>query len=536
MRAADLDIHELLHFVPEGGLITFAGERVLLLDAVALGLLRRELIDTLGATAARAVLTRFGYAHGWRVADTLRKGFPWDSEDEWRKAGARLHTMQGLVRAEVTQASFSVAAPGAEGIWHDSYEAEQHLLHLGQADEPVCWTLTGFATGYMSCVFGREIIAIEDRCRGKGDAVCHAIVRSKEDWGPELATHLPFYQKACLDSAVTHLTETLKKKERQLKSRRALQQADPDVPAGLVASSQAMRRTIELARRVARVDSTVLITGESGAGKERIARFIHDESARTAGPFLAINCAAVPETLLESELFGHARGSFTGASQDRAGLFEAANGGTLLLDEIGDVPPTMQVKLLRVLQEREVRRVGENRARTINVRVLAATNRDLLADVHGARFRQDLYYRLRVVEIVVPPLRERRADVLPLARQLLAGAAKRLGRKVPALTPDAANLLLQYAWPGNVRELENALERAVALAQSDRIGMDDLPPEVGSAAPASPAAGEIRTLAEVERDYIAAALRASGGNRAKAAESLGIGAATLYRKLKQERR
>ena len=330
----------------------------------------------------------------------------------------------------------------------------------------MCWTLTGFATGYMSCVYGKEIIAIEDRCRGKGDAVCRAIVRSKEEWGPDLATHLPFYQKeACLDVALTQLTDELKKKERQLHSRRALRQVDPTSPAGLVASSPAMLRTLDLARRIAQVDSTVLITGESGAGKERIARFIHDESARTAGPFLAINCAAVPETLLESELFGHARGSFTGASQDRAGLFEAANGGTLLLDEIGDVPPAMQVKLLRVLQEREVRRVGENRARTINVRVLAATNRDLLADVHGARFRQDLYYRLRVVEVVVPPLRERREDVLPLARQLLAGSAKRFGKKVPALTPDAANLLLRYGWPGNVRELENALERAVALAQ-----------------------------------------------------------------------
>jgi two-component system, NtrC family, response regulator HydG len=535
MRAADLDIQELLHFVPEGGIITFGGERVLLLDAVALGLLRRELIETLGATAARAVLTRFGYAHGWRVAETLRKGFPWDSEDEWRIAGGRLHTIQGLVRAEVTRESRSGSTPFAEGIWHDSYEAEQHLLHLGQADEPVCWTLTGFASGYMSCVYGKEIIAVEERCRGKGDAVCRPVIRSKEEWGPELATHLPFYQKVCMDSALTQLTDTLKKKERQLHSRRALRQVDPATPGGLVGASPAMLRTLDLARRVARVDSTVLITGESGAGKERIARFIHDESARTAGPFLAINCAAVPETLLESELFGHARGSFTGASQDRAGLFEAANGGTLLLDEIGDVPPAMQVKLLRVLQEREVRRVGENRARTINVRVLAATNRDLLADVHGARFRQDLYYRLRVVEIIVPPLRERREDVLVLARQLLAGAAKRMGRKVPAFTPDAANLLLQYSWPGNVRELENALERAVALAQSDRIGVEDLPPEVGSARLTIPAAGEVRTLAEVERDYIAAALRASNGNRAKAAEALGIGAATLYRKLKQER-
>src|SRR5678815_3008249 len=458
MRAADLDIHELLHFAPEGGLITFAGERVLLLDAVALGLLRKELIETLGATAARAVLTRFGYAHGWRVAEMLRKGFPWDSEAEWRAAGARLHTLQGLVRAEITRSSLTAAGPGAEGIWHDSYEAEQHLLHLGQAEEPVCWTLTGFASGYMSCVYGKEIIAIEDRCRGKGDAICRAVVRSKEDWGPELATHLPFYQKeACLDAALTQLTDTLKKKERQLHSRRATRQIDSRLPSGLVGSSPAMVRTLDLARRVAQVDSTVLITGERGAGKERIARFIHDESARTAGPFLAINCAAVPETLLESELFGHARGSFTGASQDRPGLFEAANGGTLLLDEIGDIPPAMQVKLLRVLQEREVRRVGENRVRPINVRVLAATNRDLLADVHGARFRQDLYYRLRVIEVVVPPLRERREDILPLARQLLAGAARRFGKKAPALTPDAANLLLRYAWPGNVRELENAL-------------------------------------------------------------------------------
>src|SRR2546422_8543857 len=307
MRAADLDIHELLHFVPEGGRITFAGERVLLLDAVALGLLRKELIETLGATAARAVLTRFGYAHGWRVAETLRKGFPWDSEDEWRAAGARLHTIQGIVRAEVTRASVSSAAPGAEGIWHDSYEAEQHLLHLGQAEEPVCWTLTGFASGYMSCVYGKEIIAIEDRCRGRGDAVCRAVVRSKEEWGPELATHLPFYQKeACLDARLAQLTDTLKKKERQLHSRRALRQSDPHLPAGLVGSSPAMLRTLDLARRGAKVDSTILITGESGAGKERVARLIHDESARTGGPFLAIHFAAVPETFPGAEMFGHA--------------------------------------------------------------------------------------------------------------------------------------------------------------------------------------------------------------------------------------
>jgi len=294
-----------------------------------------------------------------------------------------------------------------------------------------------------------------------------------------------------------------------------------------------MTRTLDLARRVAQVDTTVLLTGESGVGKERVARFIHEESTRTGGPFVAINCGAVPESLLESELFGHAKGSFTGANQDRPGLFEAANGGTLLLDEIGEVPPLMQVKLLRVLQEREVRRVGENRNRPVNVRVLAATNRDLLADVHAARFRQDLYYRLRVVEIRVPPLRERREDILPLARTFLAQSSERTGRKVTGFTPAAANHLIRYRWPGNVRELENAVERAVVLATKTRVDADDLPQEVGLALSEAFASDDVRPLSDVERDYILSVLRVVGGNRAKAAEKLGIGIATLYRKLKE---
>jgi DNA-binding NtrC family response regulator len=294
-----------------------------------------------------------------------------------------------------------------------------------------------------------------------------------------------------------------------------------------------MARTLDLARRVAQVDSTVLLTGESGVGKERVARFIHQESARTAGPFVAINCGAVPESLLESELFGHAKGSFTGANQDRPGLFEAANGGTLLLDEIGEVPPVVQVKLLRVLQEREVRRVGENRSRPIDVRVLAATNRDLVTEIQAARFRQDLYYRLRVVEIHVPALRERRDDILPLARAFLADATRKTRGTVTGFTPAAANRLLRHTWPGNVRELENAVERAVVLAPRSRVDADDLPEDVSLAAPETAATGDVRPLAEVERDYILSAMRAVGGNRATAAKKLGIGTATLYRKLKE---
>ncbi|MCC7539367.1 MAG: sigma-54-dependent Fis family transcriptional regulator, partial [Deltaproteobacteria bacterium] len=372
-------------------------------------------------------------------------------------------------------------------------------------------------------------------CRGKGDAVCSLVGRVREDWGPELAAHLPFYEKECLDEALKQVATELKRVEQRLRARK--KELGRDAPeaggSGLIAQSDAMLRVLDLARRVAKVDSTVLITGESGVGKERLARLIHDESARVGGPFVAINCGAVPESLLESELFGHAKGSFTGATQDRPGLFEAANGGTLLLDEIGEVPPPMQVKLLRTLQEREVRRVGENKNRKVDVRVLAATNRDLPAEVHAARFRQDLYYRLRVVELRVPPLRERRDDVLALARTFLKATAERMHRTLTGFTPAAANQLVRYGWPGNVRELENAIERAVALTRGSRVDVDDLPEEVGLAIPSAYAPGDVRPLEDVERDYILAVVRANQGNKAVAADKLKIGIATLYRKLKQ---
>jgi two-component system response regulator HydG len=537
MHATDLDLRELLQFEPKGGVLRFANQRALLMDAVALGLLRRELIDTLGLTGARAVLTRFGYAHGWRTAEAIQHGFPWDSEDEWKKAGGWLHTLQGLVRAEPAPWEASQGPkPLGYSVWHDSYEAEQHLLHLGRADEPVCWTLTGFASGYLSRAHGREVYCVEDRCRGRGDAVCRLVGRPVDEWGDAIADHLPFYQKACMEAALAQVTEQLKRVERTLRHRRqelgAAAAADARTQAGLVAHSAGMARVLDLARRVAQVDTTVLITGESGVGKERVARAIHEESARTAGPFVAINCGAVPETLLESELFGHAKGAFTGATQDRPGLFEAAHHGTLLLDEIGEVPPAMQVKLLRVLQEREVRRVGENRGRPVDVRVLAATNRDLVEEIRAARFRQDLYYRLRVVELRVPPLRERRDDILPLARTFLAAAAERIGRKGLTLTPAAAQQLLRHPWPGNVRELENAVERAAVLATKPRIDVEDLPEDI-RAMPERHGGGDPCSLADVERRHILAVLQASGGNRARAAATLGIGTATLYRKLKE---
>ena len=316
---------------------------------------------------------------------------------------------------------------------------------------------------------------------------------------------------------------------------RALARAtrDVDEPLGIVAKSPTMRQLLDQTSRVARVDSTVLITGESGSGKERIARLVHDESTRAAGPFIAVNCGAITETLLESELFGHSRGAFTGATQERAGLFEAANKGTLLLDEVGEVSPSMQVKLLRALQEHEIRRVGENKSRRVDVRIVAATNRDLARAVAAGTFRQDLYYRLRVIELHVPALRDRRADVLPLARVLLADVARRMKREISGLAPDAADQLLRFGWPGNVRELENAMERAVAFARTNRVELEDLPEEVRNAFPMPVATtGVVRPMEEIEKEYMLAAMELNGGNQALTASQLRISTATLYRKLK----
>jgi len=536
MKASELDLRELLELNPEGGIIHFAGERVLLLDAVALGLLRRELISTLGVAAAKGLLTRFGFSHGWRTAEALEQGkFSWDDPGEWRRAGGRLHTLQGLVRSEGLPGQRD--GPFGAGILHDSYEAEQHLLHLGQAEQPVCWTLTGFASGYMSRCHGESVYFVETRCVGKGDPVCEIEGRPREAWAVELQeSELAFYESPCLSAALGQVTKKLKRAERLLQARRRrLSRLADDFqePEDIVASSPEMQRVVELARRAGRVDTTVLVTGESGVGKERVARLLHESSPRGRRAFLAINCGAISESLMESELFGHARGAFSGASQERVGLFEAAQGGTLFLDEVGELALDSQVKLLRVLQERRIRRVGDNLSRPIDVRLVAATNRDLAAEVRAGRFRRDLYYRLKVIELEIAPLRERRADILPLARRELLALALKHRMKVTGLTPAAADQLLRYSWPGNVRELHNAIERAIVVTGESRIGLADLPEEVRQAQSPEAAPNTSLSLAEAERRHILAVLEAQGGHRGRSAALLGIGPATLYRKLKR---
>jgi transcriptional regulator with GAF, ATPase, and Fis domain len=297
------------------------------------------------------------------------------------------------------------------------------------------------------------------------------------------------------------------------------------------------------AQRIAKSKGTVLITGESGTGKERVAQVIHQESSRARGPFIRVNCAALSETLLESELFGHERGAFTGAHKSREGRFELADGGTLLLDEIGEISPALQAKLLRVLEEEEFERVGGNTTIKVDVRVVATTNRDLATEVKAGRFREDLYYRLHVLPIHVTPLRERAKDIVPLTKHFLAHYARSQGQPIPQITPAAEQRLMSWSWPGNVRELENVVQRAVVLMQGNTLDAPDL--VFGAAtgpvavlqggAPAAQSTKPMlanRPLADIEREAILETLASTGGNKTEAARRMGVSARTLSNKMK----
>ncbi len=306
----------------------------------------------------------------------------------------------------------------------------------------------------------------------------------------------------------------------------------------LIGNSPAMRRIYAVIDRIRDSAATVLITGESGTGKELVARALHRRSRRASGPFVAINCAAVPETLLESELFGHARGAFTDARSARTGLFAQADGGTLFLDEIGDIPAGLQPKLLRALQERKVRPLGADTESEFDARLVVATNRDLEAAVEEGRFREDLFYRVNVVQIAMPPLRARGNDVLLLAQHFLERASALAGKKVTSLSPAAAQKLVTYSWPGNVRELQNCIDRAIAMAQYAHVALEDLPEKIrdhkrSHVVVVSDDPTELLPMEEVERTYILRVVDAVGGNKAEAARILGFDRTTLYRKLER---
>jgi two-component system, NtrC family, response regulator HydG len=543
MKADEVKLLDLLDFRASEGVIAFHERRMLLYDADAMGILRRELVVAVGRPIARGLLTRLGYANGYRDARTLQELFRWDTPEEWYRAGPLFHGLEG--KAAPVKIQIPPLVQGKFGDieihWKDCHETEQHLRHIGPASEPVCWTLTGYMSGYFSSCLGEEVYFIETDCQAMGRPGCRILGKTRARWGKALVPFLDYFKASSIQDKLRELEEVLRhhaqavsrhKRETAHWKTLALRAQGPEAP---IAKSPAMRDVLGLAERVARVDTTLLLTGETGSGKELLARCIHAQSPRAkGGSFVAVNCGALPEPLLESELFGHVRGAFTGASSEKKGLFEEAHAGTLLLDEVGEAPMPIQIKLLRALQDREIRRVGANTPIKVDVRVLAATNKNLERAVARKEFRRDLYYRLNVINIVLPPLRDRLDDILPLARLFLNQFAKAQGKTLRGITAEALTLLTAYPWPGNVRELENVMERAVVLATRDRITVADLPPAVqtGRVEPAFGASLEPRSLAAMEKQTILAALERHHGVRTRMAQELGISLHTLWRKLK----
>lgn len=538
MKAKDLVLNEIITF--GDGFIDLHGRRLILHSIDAMAQFRRDLMDMIGPDDCRRVLTRFGYFWGEADAAAMKRIFRWDDLEELLRAGMRFYAIQGAAQTTINALTVDERRRTLDMrvTWHRSGEAEEHLLEIGTTDEPVCWIVTGYASGYASFCLGNDVYFIEEKCRAKKDRVCTATGKDAASWGEDIAPYLEFFRPGDIHGKVVKLSEELKRKTAQLARER--ERADKIEGAArecfVEVHSRNFRKVIDLAGKVARFDTSVLITGETGTGKEVLAKYIHRLSGRSAGPFVAVNCAALPETLLESELFGHRAGSFTGATEDRIGHFEEAEGGTIFLDEIGDISPATQTKLLRVLQEHQVTRVGESRPCSINVRVLAATNKDLVEQVHEGSFREDLLYRLRVIEIHLPPLRERNEDILPLARHFVGELSRKLGTPKATLDAVCLDYLQSYSWPGNVRELENALERALVLAgKGGTILPEHLPPAVvdGVLQSTRGESGKIKTLDDMELEYIQNILKRTGGNKTRAADILGISPVTLWRKLKK---
>ncbi|OGA58743.1 MAG: sigma-54-dependent Fis family transcriptional regulator [Betaproteobacteria bacterium RIFCSPLOWO2_12_FULL_65_14] len=468
-RADSDDLRARVHFCAETGQIWLHEHRMLLVHAEAQASLRKELIDTLGMDRAQGLLTRMGYASGARDAELARTRAQDSSDAEAFMTGPQLHTLEGIVRVTPVRLELDRAAGKFYGefLWENSWEGQWHRHYYGVHSAPVCWTQIGYACGYTSAFMGRPILYKELECVGMGQNNCRIIGKPIEEWEDaseyrHFANREPIADQLLeLQTEVGQLRSTIGEMEK--------------LPADMIGNSPGFRAAYNLLKPAAGSHITVLLLGETGVGKELFARALHDMGARRERPFVAVNCAAIPHDLVESELFGVERGAFTGALVSRPGRFERADGGTLFLDEVGELPLAAQSKLLRVLQEGELERLGDQKTRKIDVRLVAATQARLPQLVKEGRFRADLYYRLNAYEIEIPPLRERKEDVSLLAKRLLEKYSAIHGKKLRGFTDKAKRALLTYPWPGNIRELQNMVERGVILAPSGtRIEVDHL--------------------------------------------------------------
>ncbi|MGE5492432.1 MAG: sigma 54-interacting transcriptional regulator [Actinomycetota bacterium] len=470
------DLRKLIRFSETDGSIWLAENRMVLMHTAALGAMRKELIDSVGKEQARRILTRMGYASGIRDAELAKRIRSGMDAREAFFTGPQLHMLEGVVCVKPVRLEMDIESGRFDGefLWKNSWEEEVHLRDFGPEEKPVCWMQIGYASGYSSAFMGRFILFKETECLACGHNGCRIVGKPVEEW--EDAAEYTTYFEA--DPMLDHLLE-LRTQVDYLRSTITQQTNTPQ----MVGVSQGFKHAYDLITRAAGTQVSVLLLGETGVGKERFARALHQMSSRKLGPFVAVNCAALPADLIESELFGVEKGAFTGAHASRMGKFERADGGTLFLDEIGELPLAAQAKLLRVIQEGEIERLGDERTRKINVRLVAATHVDLEAAIKAGRFRSDLYYRLNVYPIKIPALRDRVADIPPLIEAMLERFCTLHEKKLLGISDKTIQALKSYPWPGNVRELENMIERGVILApQGGWIETEHLFTHVGEAA------------------------------------------------------
>ena len=548
---ASNDLRELVRFSEKDGTIWLADHRMVLMHTSALGALRKELIGSVGKEHTRRILTRMGYAAGVRDAELAKRIRGHQSLSDAFFTGPQLHMLEGVVRVTPVHMhlDFEKREFSGEFLWENSWEQEVHMREFGQSEEPVCWSQIGYASGYTSAFMGRFILFKEVECVACGHNNCRIVGKPLEEW-EDADAHAAYFES---DSMLTHLLE-LRNQVDYLRTTISQQSQTPQ----MVGNSQGFRHAYDLVVRASGTQVSVLLLGETGVGKERFARTLHQLSQRKQGPFVAINCAALPNDLIESELFGVEKGAFTGAQTSRMGKFERADGGTLFLDEIGELPLAAQAKLLRVLQEGEIERLGDDRVRKINVRLVAATNVDLQAAVKDGRFRSDLYYRLNVYPIQIPPLRERLADIPLLIDAMLARFSTLYEKKLLGVTDKTMQAIKRYDWPGNVRELENVIERGVILApQGGWIDLEHLFPHIAARDDSDcliSESGSLQTrsepcrtailldtiltagipLEELESQLLQEAVKRCTGNLAGAARLLGITRPQLQYRLKKE--
>ena len=463
-----LDLTEQIRFQSADGKIWFGEQRMLLMQVSAMGNFRRELVNSLGIERAKGFFMRMGYQSGIKDAELARHLRPHCSELDIFLAGPQLHSLKGMVKVRPTQIDLDQESGHFYGEleWIDSFEVEICQTELGMMEEPACWSLLGYACAYTSSFMGREIIFREVSCRGCGDEKCLIVGKPAEEW--EDAQEFKQYFRS--DPIIEELYDL----QSQLSSLRTSLEKQQGQYYG-IGQSYAYKTVCQMIDKAAKGKVSVLLLGETGVGKEVIARSVHLRSERAEQPFVAVNCAAIPPDLIEAELFGVEKGAYTGANQSRQGRFERADGGTIFLDEVIELSPRAQATLLRVLQEGELERVGDGRTRSVDVRVIAATNESLAEAVEKGRFRADLYYRLSVFPVKIPPLRERLEDLPLLAEHFLKKFHTEYSKRTLGLSDKALELCLHYRWPGNIRELENVIERGVILTDSNEsISQDSL--------------------------------------------------------------